>query len=93
MGPKVYKLLDILRKKRQNFASYKEIKDFFDKHFVARKDIVHARAKFILRYQKEGESTQDYVSDLIFLARNCDSRIFEDELTRDCLVVGIEISN
>lgn len=89
MGPKITKLFETNQKKEADFASYKELKEFLDKQFTGKRNIIYMRAKFNSRVQKDGELAEAYIGELISMAKNCDFKSLENELIRDRLVVGI----
>lgn len=61
----------------------------FDEHFVPRRNTMHERSKFYLRYQEEGETIEHFVRALYELAEYADFRDQRDENIRDRLVLGI----
>ena len=61
----------------------------FDDHFVPRRNVIHDRACFHKRVQKEGETVESFVRSLYELAQYCEFGITKDEQIRDRLVIGI----
>ena len=61
----------------------------FDEFFKVRRNIIFERAKFNRRYQKPGESAEQYITALYSLVETCDYGTLKDDLLRDRLVVGI----
>ena len=51
--------------------------------------MIFERARFNVRSQLEGESTDSFVTALHGLAEHCNFRDLKDELIRDRLVVGL----
>ena len=66
----------------------KEVLKKLDEYFAPKRNVIHERAVFYQRYQKSGESVEEFVRCLYELASTCD---FTDRDTqiRDRLVVGI----
>ncbi|XP_031335291.1 uncharacterized protein K02A2.6-like [Photinus pyralis] len=62
----------------------------FKNHFVPTKNIIYERYLFHTRYQKEGESVDDFVTALHTRAQDCKFPVaFREEAIRDQVVVGI----
>ena len=59
------------------------VKGKFEAHFVVKRNVIFERAKFNLRSQQEGDSVDNFITDLYCLAEHCD-------LIRDRIVVGIK---
>jgi hypothetical protein len=51
--------------------------------------VIYERAQFNRRNQLDGETAENYIVTLYELSENCDYGDMTDEMTRDCLVVGI----
>lgn len=69
--------------------SYAVVKGRFDSHFVKRRNIIYERAKFNMRKQRKGESSDSFITDLYTLVEYCDYRALREEMIRDRLVVGL----
>lgn len=89
MGSEVDKIMENAKKKQENFPTYLAMKEFFEKVFERKINIIFERAKFNLRNQNEGESAEQYIQEIINLAKLCNYGALNDELIRDRLVVGI----
>ena len=61
----------------------------FDDHFVPKRNVIHERAVFHQRSQRQGESVEGYIRALYELAATCEFGAPRDEQIRDRLVVGI----
>ena len=83
---------DILRSFKLSEAqskSYEVVREKFNSHFVARRNIIYECAKFNLRKQEEGESVDTFITDLYALAEHCDYKELHNDMIRDRIVVGI----
>ena len=60
-----------------------------DEFFQVQKNFIFERARFNRQNQLEGESSEQYISELYCLMDNCNYGNLKDELLRDRLVVGI----
>ena len=60
----------------------------FDKYCTARKTLNYLRHKFFTYRQKEGQSCDDFVTQLKKLASNCKFSTLKESLIRDIIVVG-----
>ena len=61
----------------------------FDQYFKVRRNTIFERAKFNRRSQKEGESVEQYITDLYELAKFCEFGELKEEMLCDRVVVGI----
>ena len=62
----------------------------FDAYFKVRRNIIFERAKFNRRSQREGESAEQYITELYELIEFCEYGGLKEEMLRDRLVVGIQ---
>ena len=69
---------------------YELVLQKFNDHFVPRTNILHERTKFYNRYQKVGESVEQFHRSLHDLASTCSFENLE-EAVRDRLVIGLLI--
>ena len=61
---------------------YELVKKRFESHFIIKRNIIFERAKFNLRSQQEGESVENFITDLHCLAEHCEFGVLKDELIR-----------
>ena len=64
------------------------IKNKFEGHFIAKRNIIFERVKFNVRVQNEGELVENF-TDLHCLAKHCEFSALKDQLIRDRIVVGL----
>ncbi len=92
MGSRADDILRILRLSDEESKKFDTVLDKFDKHFVARRNVIYERVQFNRRRQNAGEKANDFITALFKLADTCDYGTLKDELIRDRLVVGISDS-
>ena len=61
----------------------------FDEHFVPKWNVIHERARFHRRNQRQGETVESFVRSLYEIAEHCDSTTSRDQQIRDRIVIGI----
>ena len=69
--------------------SYKKVVEKLDEYFHVRHNVIFERARFDRRDQLEGESGDQYITELYYLAERCSYGQLTSEMIRDRLVVGI----
>ena len=69
---------------------YSVVKGKFEVHFVVKRNVIFERAKFNLRSQQDGESVDNFITDLYCLAEYCEFGTLRDDLIRDRIVLGIK---
>ena len=71
---------------------YSTVKAKFENHFVKCRNTIYERVKFNCQKQEDGETVDEFVTDLYRLAEHCGYGILHDELVRDRIVEGIKDS-
>ena len=89
MGDKADDILQSFNPSEEALKSYKTVKERFDTHFVQRRNIIFEKAKFNSQKQELGESVDDFITDLHYLARCYNYEILHEEMIHDRIVVGI----
>ena len=69
---------------------YEKVMEAFDTYFAPKKNIIHERAMFYSRYQRQEESAEAFIRSLYDLAERCDFKALKEEQIRDRIVVGIK---
>ena len=64
---------------------YDTVMEKFDDYFQVRKNTIYERAKFNRRDQREGESSEQYITTLYELIENCEYGTLKQEMLRDRL--------
>lgn len=74
---------------------YGKVKDKLDQHFIIKGNVILERAKFKMRKQEPGEpvdaSVDAFIADLYCLFEHCEFRALRDELSRDRIVMGLQM--
>ena len=68
---------------------YAKVIEKFDDHFAPKKNIIHERACFHRRVQKEEKSLEAFIGNLYELAEHCEFGTQRGEHIRDRIVSGI----
>ena len=69
---------------------YNVVRKKFEEYFVVKKNVIFERAKFNSRVQRDGESVDNFITDLYCLVEYCEFGALKDELIRDRIVVGLK---
>ena len=69
---------------------YDTVKSKLEGHFIIKRNVIFERAKFNLRFQKENESVDNFITDLFTSAQHCNYGTLHDEMVRDRIVVGLK---
>lgn len=78
---------------KEDDAYYEAVMKKFDEHFVPKWNIIHERACFHRRSQRQGKSVEAFVRHLYELAEHCDFGDTKEEQVRDRIVIGIADSD
>ena len=68
---------------------YNVVKAKFEKHFVAKKNVIYERAKFNQRVQGPDEPVENFITALHCLVEFREYSQLKEEMLRDRLVVGL----
>ena len=68
---------------------YKGVLAKLDEFFKVRRNVIYERARFNKRDQKQGESSEAYITELYKLVELCEYGDMKEQLLHDRLVVGI----
>lgn len=61
----------------------------YDDYFKPKRNVIHERAQFNLRAQKEGESVDSFIRSLYDMANHCDFGETKEEHICDKIVTGV----
>ena len=89
MGDEADDILSSFTMSDDDREKYDAVKAKSEGHFIIKRNVIFERAKFNLRVQKEGESADNFITDLYTLAEHCQFGALHDELIRDRIVVGL----
>ncbi|KAL7374026.1 hypothetical protein ABVT39_020482 [Epinephelus coioides] len=92
MGDKSNDILSTLPLTDQQKAVYEYVRKAFDEHFVGKHNVIYECAKFNSRQQQQGESAENFITDVHKLAEHCRFGTLKEEMIRDRIVVGIRDS-
>ena len=70
-------------------AVYATVLENLDSYFQVRRNTIFERARFNRRCQREGESMEQYITELYSLIEFCAYGDLKEQMLRDRLVVGI----
>jgi len=87
MGPKAEEIF--LSFNESNKKTYEDLKKKFKDYFIPKVNVIYERVQFHKRTQQEGESVNDFVTDLHTISQRCNYKDLREEFVRDQLVVGI----
>ena len=73
----------------ENQKKYSEVMAKFNGFFKVRRNMILERAWFNHRFQREGESAEQYITVLYGLVETCEYGNLQDEMLSDRIVVGI----
>ena len=90
MGDKADDILRSFQLSAEDEKNYETVREKFNGHFVAWRNIIYERAKFNSRCQEPDEPVETFVTALYNLAEHCGYEALHDEMIRDRIVVGIQ---
>lgn len=68
---------------------YATVKARFDNHFMKRQNIIFEHTKFNTCKRVDGEPVDAFITTLYLLAEHCSYGVLQDEMIKDCIIVGI----
>ncbi len=89
MGDEAESVLSSTDITAENREKYDHVIGKFDEYFEVRRNVIFERARFNRRCQQEGETAEQYITELYELIEFCNYGNLKDEMLRDRLVVGI----
>ena len=88
MGPESEHIFAQFALTEAESKSYATVADKFKEHFTPKRNVIHERAMFHQRNQRQGETVEAYIRALYELAERCDFGAAKNDSIRDRLVVG-----
>ena len=73
----------------EGLQRYDVVKNRFENHFIAKRNVMYERAKFNVRIQNDGEPVEAFITDLHCLVKHCEFSTLKDQLIRDRIVVSL----
>ncbi len=64
MGDEADDILLSFNLSAEDLKRYETVKNKFENHFIAKRNIIYERAKFNVRIQNENEPVEDFITDL-----------------------------
>ena len=89
LGGKADSVLALMNISEVDRKKYLEVIGKFDSYFRVRHNVIFERARFNRRSQKEGETLEQYITELYTLIEFCEYGDLKEEMLSDRLVVGI----
>ena len=89
LGDEADSVLASMNVSAEDRKKYQEVIGKLDSYFRVRRNVIFERARFNRRSQKEGETAEQYITELYTLIEFCEYGNLKEELLRDRLVVGI----
>ena len=68
---------------------YEKVKKKFTDHFIVKRNLIFESARFNSRVQQEGETAEEFITQLYTLSENLDYGDLRNRMIRDRLVVGL----
>ncbi|KAG5866876.1 hypothetical protein JTB14_002982 [Gonioctena quinquepunctata] len=82
-GVRIYNMFSFTEEEKDKLTM---LIDKLDKHFNAKKNLTYQRHKFLTCQQREGESIEQYITELKNLAIGCELGNLQDGLIKDILI-------
>lgn len=92
MGKQARQIFQTFALSDDDAKKYEVVKQRFDNHFVAARNLVYESACFHRRVQEPGESVDQFVTALHTLADRCEYQEFKERMVRDRFIVGLSDS-
>ena len=89
MGDEAESVLSSTNITAANRKNFDLVIEKFDEYFAVRRNVIFERARFNRRCQQDGETVEQYITELYGLIEFCNYSELKDEMLRDRLVVGI----
>ena len=89
MGEEAEDVLTSTNISAEDREKYDKVIEHFKSHFKVRRNVIFERARFNRLCQKEGETAEQYITELYSVIEFCEYGDLKEEMLRDRPVVGI----
>lgn len=89
MGPRADDIMKTFQLSEEDSKKFDKVLEKFEDHYKGKTNVVFERATFGRRNQREGESIDEFVTDLHKLSSSCEYEGLRESLIRDRLVLGV----
>ncbi len=93
MGDEAEDILTSLRLTLEHLSEYNTVIERPNEHFVVRRNLIFEHAQFNMWQQEAGQSADNFIPALHWLAEHCGYGQFYSEIIWDRLVVGLRLDN
>lgn len=89
MGERAEELLASFQLSAEEEQKYSTVSEYFERHFIPRRNLIYERACFLRRKQDVGESAEKYITSLHTLGKTCEWGLISDDMILMTLIVGM----
>lgn len=93
IGEKAQELFETFDLTEENAAIYEQVTAAFEQYCVLKKNEIVCRHLFFQRNQKEGETFDEFLTELKRLSLDCAFDVLKDSLIKDRIISGIKNTN
>ncbi|KAJ8974596.1 hypothetical protein NQ317_005541 [Molorchus minor] len=89
IGDEGFRIFNTFKLEKEEKNKLKPLIREFEKYFQPKTNLVYERHKFLTRKQLEGESVQQFITDLKNKVKSCQFKELEDSLVCSVLIMGL----